>query len=80
MPGSEITRLKTLPVLNSGQLLEYFRHDSARTQILTSLLHYPLSIPPTGLEREFHDLLRHLEKETVQKKSISCSRKENNLH
>ncbi len=73
LPGSEllidlITRLKTLPVLNSGQLLEYFRHDSARTQILTSLLHYPLSIPPTGLEREFHDLLRHLEKETVQKK------------
>lgn len=73
LPGSEllmdlVTRLKTLLVLNSGQLLEYFRHDSARTQILTSLLHYPLSIPHTGLEREFHDLLRHLEKETVQKK------------
>lgn len=67
LPGSELLLklfflLKQHPELSSAMLLEYWREDEAYAKILKQLLNYPLAIPESGVQAEFHDLLKHLKK------------------
>ncbi len=67
LPGSDFLvqlflLLKQNPELTSAMLLEYWREDEPRRKILQQLINYPLAIPESGVQAEFHDLLKHLKK------------------
>jgi len=47
-------------------LLEYWREDESRHKILKQLINYPLAIPESGVQAEFHDLLKHLNKAAAE--------------
>jgi hypothetical protein len=47
-------------------LLEYWREDEARYKIFKQLINYPLAIPESGVQAEFHDLLKHLKKAAAE--------------
>ncbi|MFZ0218794.1 MAG: DNA primase [Candidatus Aquirickettsiella sp.] len=74
LPGSDLLiklflLLKQNSELTSAMLLEYWREDEACHKILQQLIHYPLAIPESGVQAEFHDLLKHLKK-TVAERQI----------
>ena len=58
--------LKQNPELTSAMLLEYWREDESRYKILNQLINYPLAIPESGVQAEFHDLLKHLKKAAAE--------------
>lgn len=67
LPGSDFLiqlflLLKKNPELNSAMLLEYWRDDESRHKILKQLINVPLAIPESGVQAEFHDVLKHLKK------------------
>lgn len=67
LPGSDFLvqlflLLKKNPELNSAMLLEYWRDDESRHKILKQLINAPLAIPESGVQAEFHDVLKHLKK------------------
>ncbi|OIZ94039.1 hypothetical protein A1D18_03990 [Candidatus Rickettsiella isopodorum] len=67
LPGSNLlvklfVLLKQHPELTSAMLLEYWREDEVHYKILKQLISYPLTIPESGVQAEFHDLLKHLKK------------------
>lgn len=67
LPGSNLLvklflLLKQYPELTSAMLLEYWREDEVHYKILKQLISYPLTIPESGVQAEFHDLLKHLKK------------------
>lgn len=71
LPGSELLvklffLLKKTPELTSAMLLEYCREEEANYKILKQLINYPLAIPESGVQAEFHDLLKHLKKSAAQ--------------
>lgn len=71
LPGSPMliklfSLLKKSPELTSGMLLEYWREDEHSCKVLKQLIHYPLAVPTTGIQAEFHDLLKHLKKLAMQ--------------
>lgn len=71
LPGSDFLvqlflLLKQNPELNSAMLLEYWREDEARHKILKQLINDPLTIPDSGVQAEFHDLLKHLKKAAAE--------------
>lgn len=71
LPGSALLiklfyLLKELPELSSAMLLEYWRDDEVSFKILQQLIQYPVAIPATGIQAEFHDLLKHLKKMAIQ--------------
>ncbi|WP_218814492.1 DNA primase [Rickettsiella endosymbiont of Dermanyssus gallinae] len=71
LPGSSLLiklflLLKESPELSSAMLLEYWRDDEASYKILQQLIHYSVTIPTTGIQAEFHDLLNHLQNMAVQ--------------
>jgi DNA primase len=71
LPGSDFLvqlflLLKQNPELTSAMLLEYWREDEFRHKILQQLIHYPLAIPESGVQAEFHDLLKHLKKTAAE--------------
>ncbi len=71
LPGSELLvklflLLKQNPELTSAMLLEYWREDESRHKILNQLINYPLAIPDSGVQAEFHDLLKHLKKAAAE--------------
>lgn len=73
LPGSELLvqlflRLKKTPELSSAMLLEYWRDDETHHKILQQLINYPLTIPESGVQAEFYDLLKHLKKATAEGK------------
>jgi DNA primase len=72
LPGSSLLiklclLLKQSPELSSGMLLEYWREDERNYKILKQLICYPISIPMSGIQAEFHDLLNHLKKLAIQR-------------
>ncbi len=71
LPGSDLLvklflLLKQNPELTSAMLLEYWREDESRYKILQQLINYPLTIPESGVQAEFHDLLKHLKKAAAE--------------
>ncbi|HEY2567554.1 MAG TPA: DNA primase [Candidatus Aquirickettsiella sp.] len=71
LPGSDFLvqlflLLKQNPELTSAMLLEYWREDEARYKIFKQLINYPLAIPESGVQAEFHDLLKHLKKAAAE--------------
>ncbi|TLY47732.1 MAG: DNA primase [Gammaproteobacteria bacterium] len=71
LPGSDFLvqlflLLKQNPELKSAMLLEYWREDEARHKILKQLINDPLTIPESGVQAEFHDLLKHLKKAAAE--------------
>jgi DNA primase len=71
LPGSDFLvqlflLLKQDPELTSAMLLEYWREDESRHKILQQLINYPLAIPESGMQAEFHDLLKHLKKAVAE--------------
>ena len=71
LPGSELLLklfflLKQNPELSSAMLLEYWREDEVYTKIIQQLINYPLAIPASGAQAEFHDILKHLKKAAAQ--------------
>lgn len=71
LPGSDFLvqlflLLKQNPELTSAMLLEYWREDEARYKIFKQLINYPLAIPESGMQAEFHDLLKHLKKAAAE--------------
>lgn len=71
LPGSDFLvqlflLLKQNPELTSAMLLEYWREDESRYKILQQLINYPLAIPESGVQAEFHDLLKHLKKAVAE--------------
>lgn len=71
LPGSDFLvqlflLLKQNPELTSAMLLEYWREDESRHKILQQLINYPLTIPESGVQAEFHDLLKHLKKAVAE--------------
>jgi DNA primase len=71
LPGSDLfvqlfLLLKQNPELTSAMLLEYWREDESRYKILKQLINYPLAIPASGVQAEFHDLLKHLKKAAAE--------------
>lgn len=71
LPGSELLLklfflLKQNPELSSAMLLEYWREDEVYTKIIKQLINYPLAIPASGAQAEFHDILKHLNKAAAQ--------------
>lgn len=71
LPGSDFLvqlflLLKQNPELTSAMLLEYWREDEPRYKILQQLINYPLAIPESGVQAEFHDLLKHLKKAVAE--------------
>lgn len=47
-------------------LLEYWRENESHHKILKQLINIPLAIPESGVQAEFHDLLKHLKKATAE--------------
>lgn len=71
LPGSDLLvklflLLKQNPELTSAMLLEYWREDESCHKILKQLISYPLTIPESGVQAEFHDLLKHLKKAVAE--------------
>ena len=71
LPGSELLLklfflLKQNPELSSAMLLEYWRNDEVYSKIIKQLINYPLAIPASGAQAEFHDILKHLKKAAAQ--------------
>jgi DNA primase len=71
LPGSDLLiklflLLKQKPELTSAMLLEYWRQDEFRYKILKQLINYPLAIPESGVQAEFHDLLKYLKKAAAE--------------
>ena len=71
LPGSDLfvqlfLLLKQNQELTSAMLLEYWREDESRHKILKQLINYPLAIPESGVQAEFHDLLKHLNKAAAE--------------
>lgn len=71
LPGSDFLvqlffLLKKNPELNSAMLLEYWRENESHHKILKQLINIPLAIPESGVQAEFHDLLKHLKKATAE--------------
>ena len=71
LPGSDLLvklflLLKKNPELTSAMLLEYWREDESCHKILKQLISYPLTIPESGVQAEFHDLLKHLKKAVAE--------------
>lgn len=71
LPGSDLLvklflLLKQNTELTSAMLLEYWREDESRYKILQQLINYPLTIPASGVQAEFHDLLKHLKKAAAE--------------
>lgn len=71
LPGSDLLvklflLLKQNPELTSAMLLEYWREDESCHKILQQLINYPLTIPESGVQAEFHDLLKHLKKAAAE--------------
>ena len=67
LPGSDFLvqlflLLKKNPELNSAMLLEYWRENESHHKIIKQLINSPLAIPESGVQAEFHDLLKHLKK------------------
>lgn len=71
LPGSDLfvqlfLLLKQNPELTSAMLLEYWREDESRHKILKQLINDPLVIPESGIQAEFHDLLKYLKKAAAE--------------
>jgi len=71
LPGSDLliklfVLLKQKPELTSAMLLEYGRQDESRYKILKQLINYPLAIPESGAQAEFHDLLKFFKKAAAE--------------
>ncbi|WP_342219638.1 DNA primase [Rickettsiella endosymbiont of Miltochrista miniata] len=71
LPGSDLLvklflLLKQNPELTSAMLLEYWREDESCHKILKQLISHPLTIPESGVQAEFHDLLKHLKKAVAE--------------
>ncbi len=71
LPGSDLLvklflLLKQQPELTSAMLLEYWRDDEVHYKILKQLMSYSLTIPESGVQAEFHDLLKFLKKSVVE--------------
>ncbi|MEN9917335.1 MAG: primase [Pseudomonadota bacterium] len=71
LPGSDFLvqlflLLKQNSELKSAMLLEYWRGDESRYKILKQLINSPIAIPESGVQAEFHDLLKHLKKAAAE--------------
>jgi hypothetical protein len=47
-------------------ILEYWRQDESQYKILKQLINYPLAIPESGVQAEFHDLLKYFKKTAAE--------------
>lgn len=71
LPGSDLfiklfDLLKQKPELTSAMILEYWRQDESQYKILKQLINYPLAIPESGVQAEFHDLLKYFKKTAAE--------------
>jgi DNA primase len=71
LPGSALLiklfeLLKQKSELTSAMLLEYCRQDESQYKTLKQLINYPLAIPESGAQAEFHDLLKYFKKTAVE--------------
>ncbi|OIZ99074.1 DNA primase [Rickettsiella grylli] len=71
LPGSDLlvqlfSVIKQQPELTSAMLLEYWRDDEVHYKILKQLMGYSITIPKSGVQAEFDDLLKFLKKSVIE--------------